>query len=824
MFRFRESGRRSKLMVEVLEPRTLLSGTVQVQVGSTLQMKEFQSSSPIAMAPHGSVVIDVNVKPVGTSQPIPTGQVQINWYDQGIDTGEVTATLVPNGKGAAFTSATIYVDQLSEIPVVDAGAGISINAVYLGDSNYKKTNSATTNDPSYPWTQGGSYVPVNFTDFKLAFVSPPRDTGLGLGSAVVFNPGVEIAEETASGDIYGSGFGLMGTLVVTNSKGQQTSLSTGTLPYQTNYTTIFYQSLPLTIGKYRMAFYSNDGLSVTSQQFRITQNHLVINNQPSQVGVGSPIAFSVSLEDPSGSVIASDSTDIVQITASPDQGTGAIPLQGTTTLKLTNGVATFSAGVDFSSDTTGYTDITATEVDPSLQPISTTAKVTSKAIFVGGYQLVMVKQLGEDINPLGPNQVIYDIEDLNNKPVSIFDHSRKFEVFADLYVSHLGVSFVVKEFPLPPPKNGGRISFNLVTDFTGDIAYYFLRTRIVASEGTATPPIEASGDSNTFFIVAYQSVVTEPATLNAGQPGRYSMQIEDVNNRPVSMFDHSVRVQLPGTYDEDKQSFPIAAVPVRSPKHGLIVFPLIEYTPTDYQFFPNFIQSNGTPSAFIDEKGFGAIIVTADHFAFAKQPLTADAGVKVRGQVILQDSADNRAPYFDGGRKIRVSVYATLEGSNTPVLVASNLVLRHGIANFTYKLGVGTYALSAQAQGINGTSPSAVDPAVSDPFTITGYHMVFLTQPKDVTSKKSGRVIVALEDINGKISSIFDHTPALGIDAQIESATSQIFDLAQNLKLHGGRTAFRYFQSIAGTYQLAVIVNGNAPIDNVQSDTFTVFN
>jgi hypothetical protein len=817
------TNRSFQIMAEGLEQRTLLSGTVQVQVGSTLQMKEFQSSSFIAVAPHGSVVIDVNVKPNGSSQPIPTGQVLITWYDQGINFGQVTATLVPHGTGA-YTSATISMDGLTEIPILNTNAGHDfINAVYLGDSNYKKTNSAATNYPSSPWTSGGSYVPVSYTDYKIVFINPPTDSGLP-GVGVPFKQGVYIAEEDSSGTIVGSNYmlTLAGTLVVTDSKGQSTQLAINDPPFG-QQETAYFQFIPLDIGTYHMTFYGVDGLSVTSQQFSISQYQLEFIQPPNQVAPGLPIPFTVKLEDSGENVITSDDSYFVQITASLDQDGATVPLQGTTTVKLTNGIATFGAGVNFSSSTIGYTDFTATVVDSALQPVSNAAKVTLGPLFVGGYHLAMVKQLGANINPLGPNQVIYDIEDLNNKPVSIFDHTRKFEVFADLYLRHMGVSNQVEEIPLPPPKNGGKISFNLVIDSPEGIPEYYLTTRIVANKGTAMPPIEPSGSSNPFSIVPYQAVVTGPATLSAGQPARITVQIEDVNNKPVTSLDHSMRVQLTAFDHTIGEFVSITAGPARSLKHGLVTFSVVAYSPSNEDdVHTTFTTPNGTQSDYFGPTGSTYFVVTADHFTFAKLPLAADAGVKVRGQVVLQDSANNKVPYFDGGRKIRVSVYATLEASDTPVLVASNLVLHRGVANFTYKLGSGTYTLSAQAQGINGTSPSAVDPAVSDPFTITGYHMVFLTQPKDITTKTSGRVVVAVEDINGKFTSIFDHTPALGIGAQIENATDQVFDLAQNLKLHSGRTAFRYFQSNAGMYQLGVIVNGTVPIESATSNPFTV--
>jgi hypothetical protein len=275
--------------------------------------------------------------------------------------GQVTFTVLSGGTtigspvSANVTSGTASVNY--SLPAAAAIGTYNIQAVFTDPTNY-----VTSSDTSHTLTVSqppATQLKIHIQPSTFATAGQPFPT-----QPVVY-------EEDANGNLetgdntkvitasLGTGAGpLQGTLTATVVNGVATFANLGDLTAET-----------ITI-----RFSSGNLASATSTSVTVgpaAGTRLVVTQQPSPTATAASVFATqpvVKLEDQYGNVVVGDSTDTVTATRGPD---GTSTLEGTTTVTLVNGVATFSGlsynkaevmDISFSTDASGVSSATSNKI------------------------------------------------------------------------------------------------------------------------------------------------------------------------------------------------------------------------------------------------------------------------------------------------------------------------------------------------------------------------------------------------------------------------------------------------------------------------------
>ena len=649
-----------------------------------------------------------------------------------LDNGTPITLAIGNNPGGGTLAGTLSQNTVSGVATF---GDLSINLIGTG---YTLAASA-------PSLTGATSAPFNITAAaanRLAFVQQPTDTVAG----DPISPSVTVGIE----DQFGNPVTTTGTpitLAIGNNPGGGTLSGTLTQNTVNGVSTFADLSIDKAGTAYTLTAASAGLTGATSDPFDITvgaANRLAFVQQPTDTVAGASIspAVTVRIEDAEGNSVTADGTPItLAIGTNPSGGT----LSGTLTQNSVSGVATF-AGLSIDLVGTGYTLTAASTglTGATSDPFNITAASANKLSFV---QQPTDTVAGANISPA----VTVRVEDQFGNTVT---------------VDGTPITLAISTNPA-----AGTLSGTLTQNTVAGVATFAdlsidkagVGYRLAASSTGLT-----SATSDLFDITSAAAnrliFVQQPSDTVAGVTiaPAVTVRIEDAFGNVVAADGTAITLAI-GT---NPSAGTLSGTPTRNSVSGLSTFADISID-AEGMGYTLVATSPGITSATSDP--FNILAANANRLVFGQQPTDTASGSPITPAVTvrIEDSLGNLVVV--DGTPITLAIDTNpSDGTLSGTLIQNSV---GGIATFADLsidlVGVG-YTLRATSSGLQ--------PAVSDPFNITGgaaARLVFVQQPTDTEAGQAitPAVTVRLEDAAGNPLPTDGVAIALAIDTNPGSGT-----------------------------------------------------
>ena len=729
-----------------LEPRRLLANIVSsIQIGTSLQGTEYDTSSSITVLPGQPVQFTVQVTttnqdygntnaPDGsTLPPGATGNVDIHWRE---DSGVVTTVALSAPTEDAYGDEVSTATGTISLPEADApnatdSSGLPLSFVYAdyrGDSNYAEKLSVEDN--SLP-DEEGEYVGVNFAATHFAFTQEPSDAPAD--SAIT--PAPTVALEDAGGAIdpyYDSAVvltttGAGGTLVAPTSTTSGETYAPGGVYGGTGGQT-FNPTLSVTAvngvatfsdvelsaaGTYTLGNPDPDPASdvagflsaATSTPFTVVAgDKLAFGQLPSNGTAKEAItpAVTVDIENPDGSVQTADSTTVVTLATVGVTGEAAIT--GNTATAV-DGVATFP-------------DLTVP--DPGLYQFEATdsggdaAAYTPSKITIAGNHLVF-KGLPAVADPGDRFTFKILVEDSKGQLVDTDDAVDLTETLQSNPAATATKTFTTR---------GGGI--NAVSTLTTSGAYTFEATDTTAAGAVqdVTATVTVKGDHLVFKAL--------PDVVEAADPFKFKILVENSKGQLVDVDDDV-------TLTETSQAVPAAsATKTFTTNGGGINAVSTLVTPGAYTFEAT---DTSAPAGTVQDVT-ATVTVKGDHLVFKALPAVVDTADRFSFKILIENSKGRLVDADDD-----VTLTETAQGNPAASATKTFTANGGGINAVSTLVTPGAYTFQA-------TDTSAAPGTVQDvtaTVTVKGDHLVFKGLPAVVHGGTHFNTKILIENSKGQL-------------------------------------------------------------------------
>jgi hypothetical protein len=658
------------------------------------------------------------------------------------DTSNVTVAIGTNPSGGTLSgtltvAAVNGVASFSDLSINQPGTGYTLTAA----------DGALT---------GATSTAFNITSpitLHLVFMTQPSTTAAGAH----ISPAVQVAVEDQSNNVVTSDMSNVTVAIGTNPSGGTLS---GTLTVAAVNGVATFSNLSINKAGTGYTLTAADGsiTGATSTAFNVTPaaaSQLVFTTQPSTTQAGAHIspAVQVSVEDPFGNVVTSDSSNV---TVAIGTNAGGGTLSGTLTVAAVSGVASFS---DLSVNKAG-TGYTLTAADGALTGATSTAF---------------------NITPAAASQVVFTTQPTNTPAGAHITPAVQVSVedpFGNVVTSNMSNVTVA----IGTNAAGGTLSGTLTVAAVNGVATFGDLSINKAGTGytlTAADGALTGATSNPFNIIpaaASQLVfTTQPTTTAAGAfiTPAVQVSVEDAFGNVVTGNTSNVTVAI-GTNPSGgtlNGTLTVAAV------NGVATFSnlSIDQTGTGYTLTASDGALTGATS-----NPFNITPGTTLHLVFTTQPSTSVAGAHISPavRVTVEDQFNNVVTSDTSNVTVAIGTNpsgGTLGGSLTVAAV-------NGVATFSNlsinKAGTG-YTLTASDGSITGATSTAfnITPAAAS-------QLVFTTPPSSAQAGTfiSPAVQVSVEDSFGNVvtSDTSNVTVAIGTNPSSGTLTGTLTVAAVN--------------------------------------------
>jgi hypothetical protein len=574
---------------------------------------------------------------------------------------------------------------------------------------------------------------------QLAVTAQPSSTAAG-GK---IDP-VKASELDASGSVDTSASTSITVALASTSTG--TGKLTGTTSEMTVDGVATFSDLSIdTPGQYSLIFTDGQGHSTASGLFDVTGGTLKFKVPPTDGTADSPLnpAVVVELEDQDGNVITSDSTSFV--TLSPI-GLKANPVISGNTAQLVNGIATFS---NLKLQNPDFYTLTAAD--------GSDTDVTSLRFKIAGDHLMFrVSPTTADAD--APFPVTVGIYNTKNK----LDTTATSMLQLSLNVQTGNPSTTLDGTTLVQFVNG-------LATFTASNGpkvgapgkYTLTATEEDDSLGVLGPTNLTSAITSKAFIVSGFHLVfkPQPKSTDSDAPLEFTVELVNSKNKVAdSVNTGSIALTLLSTPANggtlSTYTNPGFVQGIDEFSEG--ISPSIDTPGKSYTLRASALDDSGNPDPTIASVTSTKFQISGLSIKFVKQPTEDnDAGHAIPFTVELVDSHGK----INTTETPQISITAS---PATPISVFTNLHFDQGMAVYTADAdgfanikinALGRYTLTATAINDDGSHIMKIQPGISTPFHVFGYHIAFVQEPENSTSRpgNGSSFVAALEDIHGKI-------------------------------------------------------------------------
>jgi hypothetical protein len=688
-------------------------------------------STAFAITPGTASKLVVTTSPAGASGGSAFGTQPVVAVE---DAAGNTVTSDASQVSLAITSGTGTSGATLTCAPVTASSGV---ATFSGCSIDKSGTGYTLTATDGSLTPGvsGTFTVTEGTAFQVGFVQEPSSSV----SQVAFTTQPKVAVQDRGGNTVTTDSSTSVTLAITSGTGTAgATLACSTNPVTVSSGVATFAGCKVNKAGTGYTLTATDGSlqSGTSTAFAITPapaSQLVVTQQPSGASGGTAFTTqpTISVEDPSGNVVTTD-TSTVTLAINSGTGTSGATLTcagGVDTLTATAGVAAFS-GCTIDKSGTGYTlhatdgALTAADTNPFNVSVGTAAQVAFTQQASGGTG-----------GTAWTTQPKVSIEDAGGNVVTTDTSSVHLAIKTGTGTTGAGLSCTAN----PQAASAGVASFGGCTINLAGNNY-----KLTATDGSL-----ASADSTAFNVTvgaATHLVFTQqPASATGGsafgtQP---QVSVEDAGGNVVTTDTSLVTMTISSGTGTTGAILTCTSTTAIHAVAGVAAFTgcAIDKSGTGYTLH----VTDGTLQP-ATSNAFDVTVGPASQLMFTQQPTDANTGATITPAVTvtIEDAGGNTVTTATSSVTMAIANNAgpgTLSGTLTKAAVS-------GVATFS-DLSINNeghaYTLSATATSLASATSSA--------FNIIGQatQMVFSTQPVNSTADALSTVAVTIEDASGDV-------------------------------------------------------------------------
>ena len=464
----------------------------------------------------------------------------------------------------------------------------------------------------------------------------------------------------------------------------------------------------------------------------IVQSQLQFIQGPSDVAVGDKITppITVQVQDEDGAPKTSANDQITLSLGSATTGKGR--LGGTLSEPAVNGVATFNnvtvdAGGAYVLHAADSSDNTVTGTNSTTFHVSAGKLVFTKAPHDGSANAA--------INP----SIVVELEDAKNKIITDSDGTT---VTLSLVGANSGVQVTGNTAVL----SGGKATFSAFT--IKSPGYY----QLAADDG-----VDAEATAPKFQIVGDHLVITkQPADVDAGDPITFGVSLRDAKNK-VDTLDSTDQVAVSLNLPTTGSAATLDGVTTLTLNAGVATFTSDQNlkigVPGKYTLTATALDSTGVLLAGTSAVNSKAFNVGPYHLVVTQKAASA-VGVNEPVEFAVTAYDKHGKVYTDLNAGFAVVNLQSFQNTFTSPFT-------NGVATFKAPSApvlstVGTYQFIVTAEDANGNPLNQFGGTVHFNVKVQADHLVYTTQPVDVSFGISETVVVVIEDLKNKVVTAFD--------------------------------------------------------------------